>query len=233
MSICSGLGSIAILALVTLAVVGLTVSPGVGSADDEGHGHGRPDDHGGGVERWLPRLEDPERDGWQKPDTVVALLDLRPGMTVVDVGAGTGYFLSRLDTAVAPDGRVIALDVDPELVDYMTARASRDGMSRVTARLVALDDPQLKPASADRIMVVNTWHHLPNREEYGRRLAAALRSGGFLMVIEPTHDAPVGPPPDHRLSAEVVCSELASAGFEAAVVDGDLPYQYVVVAQVG
>lgn len=232
MSICTGLGSLGILALFTLAVVGLAASPGVGSADDESHGHGGPGDHGGGVERWLPRLEDPERDGWQKPETVVALLDLRPGMTVVDVGAGTGYFLSRLDAAAAPDGRVIALDVDPELVDYMTERASRDGMSRVTARLVALDDPQLEPASADRIMVVNTWHHLPDRGPYGRRLAAALRPGGFLMVIEPTLDAPIGPPPDHRLPAEAVCTELAAAGFEAAVVDADLPYQYVVVARV-
>ena len=189
--------------------------------------------HGGtrGVERWLPVLEDADRDVWQRPGEVVELMAIAPGMTVVDLGAGTGYFLPRLAVAVGEAGRVLALDVDPELVAFMTDRAARDGLVQVEARVVAADDPGLETASVDRVLVVNTWHHLPGRVAYARRLAAGLRTGGAVVVVDLELDAPLGPPRDHRLEAEDVVAELESAGFAARVADESLPYQYVVIGE--
>jgi predicted methyltransferase len=188
--------------------------------------------HGtGGVERWLPVLEDADRDRWQRPDEVVELMAIDRGMTVVDLGAGTGYFLSRLDAAVGESGRVLALDVDPELVSFMTDRAVRQGFEAVETREVAPDDPGLGERAVDRVLVVDTWHHLPDRVAYARRLAAALRPAGAVVVVDLELDAPIGPPRDHRLTAAEVIAELEAAGLVARVVDESLPYQYVVIAE--
>jgi predicted methyltransferase len=197
-------------------------------ADQPRHsGHGGT----GGVERWLPVLENSDRDAWQRPDEVVALMTIEPGMTVADLGAGTGYFLARLDSAVGESGRVLALDVDPELVNFMADRAAREDLTAVEVRVVAPDDPGLESASVDRVLVVDTWHHLPDRGAYARRLAAALRPGGAVVVVDLELDAPIGPPRDHRLAAAVVQAELESAGLAARVVEESLPYQYVVLGE--
>ncbi len=210
----------------------LIVLASAAAADEPPARHGR-HGHGGtgGVERWLPVLEDSDRDVWQRPGEVVTLMAIAPGMTVVDLGAGTGYFLARLAAAVGETGRVLALDVDPDLVAYMGDRATREGLAAVEARVVAPDDPGLAPASVDRVLVVDTWHHLPGRVDYARRLAVALRPGGAVVVVDLELDAPMGPPRHHRLEAEEVVAELESAGFTARVVDEALPYQYVVIGE--
>ena len=208
------------------------VAPWPTVADEpEPRHHGR--DHGGtgGVARWLPVLEDSDRDRWQRPSEVVEVMAIAPGMTVVDLGAGTGYFLSRLDAAVGEGGRVLALDVDPELVAFMTGRAADEQLAAVEARVVAADEPGLRDASVDRVLVVDTWHHLPDREAYARKLAAALRSGGAVVVVDLELDAPIGPPRDHRLEAGEVVAELEAGGLVARVVDESLPYQYVVIGE--
>jgi predicted methyltransferase len=221
---------------ILMACFALCVAALPASAQDTHHRHGDPDDHHhgsehgtGGVDRWLPMLEGDERDRYQKPDHVVGLVAIEPGMTVVDLGAGTGYFMSRLAAAVGPEGRLLALDVDAELVDFMVERAADSGLDQVEARLVAPDDPALEAANADRVLVVNTWHHLPDREVYAGRIAAALRQGGMLVVIEQTMDSPTGPSRSHRLEPEQVIAELEAGGFEARVVPEELPHQYVVI----
>src|SRR5262249_32059366 len=136
-------------------------------------------DHGGmvhdfsGAENWAKVFDDPARDAWQRPDEVVALLGLRPGMTVVDLGAGTGYFEPQLARAVGPSGRVLALDVEPDMVRYLRERAARAGLANVEARTVAPDDPGLGAGTVDRVLIVDTWHHLPDRAAYARKLTAA------------------------------------------------------------
>jgi len=70
------------------------------------------------VARWIKVFDHPERDQWQKPQAVVSALQLEPGMSVVDIGAGTGYFLPHLRAAVGDAGRVLALDVEPNMVAY-------------------------------------------------------------------------------------------------------------------
>lgn len=184
-----------------------------------------------GAEEWAKRFDDPARDTWQKPDHVVNLLGLRPGTTVADVGAGTGYFLARLSQKVGPTGQVLALDVEPDMVRYMTERAKKEGLANTTIRKVAPDDPALPPGGLDKVLIVNTWHHIGGRSAYAQKLSASLIAGGEVFIIDFTLDSPEGPPKHHRLPPERVMKELQAGGLEPRVLKEDLPYQYVIVGR--
>lgn len=201
------------------------------------HGHG-PHGHGGHAmphrferaEDWVAAFDDPARDAWQKPAEVVQLAAITPGMHVADIGAGTGYFLPHLSRAVGAGGVVHALDVEPDMVRHMTERAQREGLANVRARQIAADDPGLAAGSLDRILVVDTWHHIDARVDYSKKLLAGLKPGGRLLVVDFTLESAKGPPATHRIAPEQVVAELTQAGFRAEIVAGEtLPDQYVVV----
>lgn len=194
------------------------------------HGHGAHHDFSD-VERFAAIFDDPERDEWQRPTEVVALLELGDSLVVADLGAGTGYFAPHLSPAVGAQGRVLALDVEEAMVAHMQTRFAEAGFDNTEARVVAPADPGLERASVDRILIVDTWHHISDRAEYGAKLRSALRPGGFVLIVDFTPDSPHGPPPAMRLSAESVLAECEAAGFEARVLEEALPYQYVVRAQ--
>jgi len=192
----------------------------------EGSAHHRFDD----AAKWSEVFDDPERDAWQKPADVVAAMALSPGMTAADIGAGTGYFNPHLAAAVGPTGKVLALDIEPNLIAHMTARAERDGTPQVEARLGTPDDAGLKPAEADRVLIVDTYHHIQTRPAYFAKVRAGVKPGGKLIVVDfKKEDSPMGPPVAERIAPDVVQAELIEAGwvFERAV-DG-WPYQYVLV----
>lgn len=185
----------------------------------------------GDVAAYARTFDDPERDAWQKPADVVALLAIAAGATVADLGAGTGYFLAPLASAVGPSGHVLALDAEPNMVAYLQQRIARHELANAEARLVQPGDPGLAPASVDRILVVNTWHHLSERVAYAAKLKAALRPGGFVAVVDFTAESDIGPPLEHRLSAAQVADELAQAGLKASLADETLPKQYVMLGR--
>jgi cyclopropane fatty-acyl-phospholipid synthase-like methyltransferase len=182
------------------------------------------------ADEWAPIFDDPARDAWQRPDAVVAALTLKPGMVVADIGAGTGYFEKRLATAVGPSGAVIAVDIEADMVRYLAERAKREGTPNVEARLGTVDDPKLTTQSVDRILIVDTWHHIGDRVAYGTKLAAALKPGGAVFVVDFTLETEKGPPKQHRLAPSQVIEELTRAGMNATIVDAGLPDQYIVRA---
>lgn len=175
-------------------------------------------------------LDDPARDEWQRPDEVLRALALSPSMTVADVGAGTGYFAVRLARAV-PQGEVVATDVEPAMVRHLAERARAERLTNLRAVLSTPGSAGLGPGSVDAILVVHVWHHVHDRAALARDLAAALRPGGLLLVVDFGRDAPRGPPPEMRLSAEQVVADLTAAGLRAAVSPVALPEQYVVEAR--
>ncbi len=181
------------------------------------------------ADQWATQFDDPSRDAWQEPERVVAAMQIASGMTVADVGAGTGYFEPHLSRAVGAGGKVLALDIEPDMVSHLRERAVREHLDNVEARQVAPDDPGLAGRSVDRVLIVDTWHHVASREAYARRLATALKPGGEVVVVDFRHDARRGPPVEHRIAPEEVARQLASAGLTARVVDVGLPEQYVVV----
>jgi len=185
---------------------------------------------------WARVFDDPARDEWQRPEDVVRLLGVRPGDVVVDLGAGTGHFLPHLSAAAGAEGRVLALDVEPSMVEHMRQRVEREGLANVEPRRVAPDDPGLEAESVDRILIVDTWHHIEGREAYAARLAAALRPSrcgatpSRILIVDFTADAPEGPPPAMRLSPEVVEAELGSTSLEVHRLEEELPRQYAIAA---
>jgi predicted methyltransferase len=201
-------------------------TPAASHGGSTGAEHGFPD-----PQTYARHLDDPARDEWQKPEEVVGLLECHSGMTVVDLGAGTGYFIGHLSEAVGPAGRVLALDPDRSMLEALDERIGRDGLRNVRPAMVAADDPALSPRSIDRVLVVNTWHHISQRVGYARKLFAALRPGGLLLIVDFTMDSPEGPTPHKRLTHDTVVRELQAAGFAAEVRQESLPYQYVVAGR--
>jgi ubiquinone/menaquinone biosynthesis C-methylase UbiE len=183
------------------------------------------------ADQWAKQFDDPARNAWQKPADVIAAMKITAGMTVADIGAGTGYFEPWLSRAVGPTGKVLALDVEPDMVRYITERAAREHLANVTASQVAIDDPQLPKGKVDRILIVDTWHHIPSREAYAAKLRDALSAEGSITIVDFTKASPHGPPPQHRLTPEQVVGELRTTGLSAGVVPSSLPDQYIVSAR--
>ncbi len=183
--------------------------------------------HSGAAERWA-HLDEPDRDEWQRPGLVVAAAGLSDGHVVADVGAGTGYFEVHLSRAVGARGRVFALDVNPNLVEHMKRRFNDAGLNNVEARVLQHDDPGLEPDSLDRVLIIDLWHHLHDRVGYGRKLRAALRPEGRLLVIDRDADSSHAPPVEMRISVETVIAELTASGFSARVPPQTLPRQFMV-----
>jgi ubiquinone/menaquinone biosynthesis C-methylase UbiE len=183
------------------------------------------------AELWSKRFDAPRRMDWQKPAEVIELMEIEPGMTVADIGAGTGYFLGYLSNTVGVHGTVLGLDVEPTMVDFMTDRAKREGWSNVEVRTIQPDDPGLPGGMVDRILIVNTWHHIDNRESYSRKLYAALTPGGEILVVDFTHQSSHGPPVSQRLRPEEVMAELQAGGLDVEILKESLPDQYIVVGR--
>ena len=180
------------------------------------------------AEHWAKVFDDPARDAYQQPDVVIAAMALAPAMSVADVGAGTGYFTVRLARAL-PQGQVIATDIEPDMVRYLTERAQREQLTNIKSVLAGAVDPKLAPASVDRELVVDVWHHLADRVAYARGLAAALKPGGKIFVVDFTQEATHGPPKHHRLAPDAIAGDLRAAGLDAEVSATKLPEQYIVI----
>lgn len=175
-------------------------------------------------------LDDPARDVWQLPAHVIRALELTPRMAVADVGAGTGYFAVRLARAL-PEGDVIATDVEPTMVGFMTERARRENLPNLRALRSTRSASGLAARTVDRILVVHVWHHIEGRTDYARDLAAALRPDGRLLVVDFSPGAGRGPPEAMRVGPDSIIAELAAVGLTARVLPAVLPDQYIVEAR--
>lgn len=128
-------------------------------------------------------LDGPFRDRWQRPGEVVEALRLAPGMCIADVGAGGGYFTYRLARAVAPGGRVYAIDTDPDMTALIAERSRRRGLSNVTVVEADADDPGVAEP-IDLAFLVDALHHLPDPVDYLRVLSGRLAAGGRVAIVE-------------------------------------------------
>jgi ubiquinone/menaquinone biosynthesis C-methylase UbiE len=183
------------------------------------------------VERYAKSFDDPARDLWQMPGRVIEALGIRAGMTVADVGAGTGYFSVRL--ARTPGVQTVySVDIEQAMVDYLRQRAAKEGLKNVVPVLAAADRTNL-PQPVDLVLVVDTYHHIPNRAAYFRELQKSMKPGARLAIIDFRRDSPEGPPVEFRFTPEQVENEIAPAGFRVVARHDFLPRQYFLVFQAG
>jgi predicted methyltransferase len=220
-------------AAATESLAPATTTPGMEAHEHDASAHG---DHAtvhhafNDPERWAKVFDDPSRATWQKPEEVVAALGLVPGMTAADLGAGTGYFTAALSRAVGQKGVVLSIDPEPEMVEYLGKRAHREGLANVVPVLALYEDPFLPPGRVDRVLIVDTYHHIDDRQAYFHRLGADLAPGGRVAIVDfHKRPLPVGPPPEAKLEREVVVAEMQKAGFRLAAEPTFLPYQYFLV----
>ena len=182
------------------------------------------------AEEWADILERKDRDEWQKPDEVVAALELKGGESVADIGAGSGYFSVRLAQAVASSGKVYAVDIQQDLIDYLGNRARQGGLSNLIPTLGAPDDPNLPAGAVDLIFICDVVHHIENRQSYYAKLAAALAPGGRIAIVDfYKRELPVGPGAAMKIAKPDMIAELGQAGFRLAASHDFLPYQYFLV----
>jgi len=181
-------------------------------------------------EEWAKSFDDPSRDEWQMPAKVIEALQLRPGLKVADIGAGTGYFTMRLAKSPAAP-TVFAVDIEKGMVAHIQQRAMHDGLKNIVGVVAATDRANL-PEPVDLVLIVDTYHHIPNRVAYFAALKASMRPGGRLAIIDFRKGAPAGPPEEFRFTPDQIGAELAKAGFSLETSHDFLPRQMFLVYRV-
>jgi SAM-dependent methyltransferase len=182
---------------------------------------------------YVDLLERANREDVQKSPQIMKALAFRPGERVADIGAGSGYFTFQVAKAVGPTGSVLALDIAPEMLEYLDLRVKAQQATNVALRKVASDDPQLAPGSVDTILMIDAIHYVKDRTAYAKKLLPGLAPGGRVVIIDyipkPMSERPWGPPPEQQFPREQMDREMAGAGFKVLAAYDFLPEQFFVV----
>ena len=179
---------------------------------------------------YIAMLQDPARDAYQKPHETVMSLGLKEGETIADIGAGSGYFAFRFSHHVGENGRVYAVDINPDMIVYMNRRIRDMKVKNVVTVLSAPDDPLLMDGSIDRFFICETWHHIENKTQYLALMKKMLKPGGQVIIVDfQKRDLPLGPPDEMKIAREDVIKQLQEAGFQLEKENTFLPYQYFLV----
>jgi arsenite methyltransferase len=178
----------------------------------------------------IASMERAERDAWQKPDEVVKALDLKDHDVVADIGAGTGYFSRPLARAVAPDGKVYAVDVAADILAYLQERAERESLHNIATIVSKPGDPLLPANSVDLAFFCDTTHHIEHRVNFYRKLFLAVKAHGRMAIIDYPPDSPHAPhKPEQLVPRSQVISEAEQAGFKFLKDFQFLPYHYFLI----
>jgi ubiquinone/menaquinone biosynthesis C-methylase UbiE len=175
-------------------------------------------------------LERPEREDEEAPSKALDALELKPGMVVADIGAGSGYYASRMAKRVGPSGRVYATDIQQGMIDLLDRRIRSEGLSNVTTVLGGMDDPKLPANSIDLAIMVDVYHELQQPQIFLQRLKPAFKPGGRLVLLEFRKEDPKVPILEvHKMSVAEVKQELEAEGFALDRVIDVLPWQHIIV----
>jgi ubiquinone/menaquinone biosynthesis C-methylase UbiE len=176
-----------------------------------------------------PWLERPSRASEERPDLLVEELHLQPGMTVADIGAGSGYLSRRMAPIVGP-GRVFAVDVQPQMVALLKELSQKPEFNNLVAIQGDTDDVKLPPASIDLAVLVDVYHELAYPYEVMRSLIRALKPGGRVVLVEYRGEDPAVPiKPLHKMSEAQIVREMSVLPLAWERTSERLPMQHIVV----
>jgi ubiquinone/menaquinone biosynthesis C-methylase UbiE len=164
---------------------------------------------------WIARLERPDRVATLKIDYIVSKLELKPGQVVADIGAGPGVISLPMAKAVAPNGKVYAVDIDQGFIDHINMRAKEQKITNVTAILGKFTDPALPASDVDVALFHDVLHHIQDRAGYLHTLAKYMKPAGRIAIIElsPTTGSHKDEP-ELQVTREQAKTWLAAAGFK-------------------
>lgn len=178
---------------------------------------------------WLERSD---RELTDRPEHVLDVIALKPDDTVADVGAGSGYFTERIARRLTPRGRVIATDLQPEMLAMIRKKMAAKALTNVEPRLATETDSALPPAAVDVALMVDVYHELPRPDLTLQQVRASLRRGGRLVLVEYRgEDASVPVKPEHKMTLAQIRRELEASAFSVVSVDESLPHQRIVIAK--
>ena len=176
--------------------------------------------------RWLER---PARVQEERPDAVVAKLRLKPDDVVADVGAGSGYFTFRL-SHVVPQGKVLAVDVQPEMLRIIERRARMHAADNVKTILGTIDDPKLPKGSVDVVLMVDSYHEFSHPREMILGILTGLKPGGRIVLVEYRGEDPNIPIKRlHKMTENQVKKEMEAVGLQWQETQHFLPQQHFMV----
>ena len=175
-------------------------------------------------------LERPERDEEEHTEKLVEHLRAKPGDVVADVGCGTGYFSRRLAKRCSPGGRVLAVDIQPEMLDLLTKNMAAAGVTNVVPVLGTITDPNLPAASVDLAFMIDVYHELDHPFEMMQAIVKTLKPGGRVVLVEFRGEDPSVPIKRlHKMTVAQVKKEMAVLPLEWVETIGVLPRQHIIV----
>ncbi len=175
---------------------------------------------------WLERSN---RESEEAPSKAVAALALKPTDVIADIGAGSGYYTFRMAPLV-PKGKVVAVDIQPEMIDFLEKKEKKLGFTNVEAHLGEVDDTKLPPESIDAALMVDAYHEFSHPREMMQSLFKALKPGGRIILLEYRAEDPTVPiKPLHKMTEAQSRKEMEVVGLKWQATHDFLPWQHFMV----
>ena len=181
--------------------------------------------------KWLER---PSRLEEERPYEVLKAMDLTPGMTVADIGCGSGYYARKMAEAVGPDGVVYGVDIQPEMLEIMREICEKEGVINIKPILGGVKDTKLPRGKIDWMILADVYHEFQHPEEMLANMLASLSPGGKVALLEYRAEAfrtASHIKPEHRMTVKDVLAEWNAAGFELVDLKEFLPSQHLFIFQ--
>ena len=175
---------------------------------------------------WLERTD---REKEEAPSKAIALLELAPDAVLADIGAGSGYYSFRIARKL-PQGKVVAVDIQPEMLDFLRVESAKLGVKNVQPHLGAIAAVKLPPASIDAALMVDAYHEFDHPVEMLASLRSALKPKGRIYLLEyRAEDDNVPIKPHHKMTEAQARKEFAAAGFRFVANKPELPWQHLLI----
>lgn len=176
---------------------------------------------------WLERSE---RMREEQPEKALDLIGIQPGMTVADVGAGTGYMTLRIARRVGPTGKVYANDIQPVMLERLTENARKADLTNIETVLGSEGDPKLPAGSIDLVVMVDVYHELSEPQDMLDNIRKSLKPNGRLALVEYKKEDPAIPiRADHKMTLADIKTEVEAEGYKLDKVIDTLPRQHIVI----
>ena len=172
-------------------------------------------------------LERPEREREERTDLLLKALALKSTDVVADIGAGTGFFTFQMAPKL-PKGKVMAVDIQPEMIAYLNDGKAKHKVTNVEPILSTESDPKLPANSIDMAIMIDAYHEFSYPREMIQHIADALKPGGRVVLVEYRAEDPNVPIKElHKLSVVQATKEMKAAGLKRLKNDDRLPQQHI------